>query len=173
MLPAVLFQSCSPVRVISSEEKEDVNFAAYQTFNFLDISVKNDSLDREIPAIQMLKDAIVFQMEDLEYKLSDNPDLWVNIGVMVVEKVQTRETDIREAPVYIGQRRYHWEREEVIVDEYEQGTVTVDIIDAKEMERIWEGVAVGTLSDNQNKMEKRINDAMELLFNRYPNSVDM
>lgn len=140
----------------------------------MDISFKNDSLDIESrPEIDMLKEAIVLQMEELGYKQSQNPDLWINIGVMVEEKTQTRQTNIRDAPIYIGQRRYHWESEEIIVDEYEQGTVTIDIIDAKANERIWEGIAAGTITDNEARMENRINDAMELLFNRYPNHADI
>ena len=166
--------ACSPVRVVSSEAKEDVDFASYSTFNFMDISLKNDSLDvASIPEIDQLKEAIASQMEALGYTQSESPDLWVNIGLIVEEKVQTRETNIRDAPIYIGQRRYHWESEEVVVGEYEQGTVTVDIIDAQANERIWEGVAAGTITDNAARMEARINEAMEILFNRYPNSVDM
>lgn len=168
------FFSCSPVRVVSTEAKEDVDFASYSTFNFMDISMKNDSLDlASIPEVDRLKEAITSQMEALGYTQSQNPDLWVNIGLMVEEKVQTRETNIRDAPIYIGQRRYHWESEEVVVDEYEQGTVSIDIIDAQANERIWEGVAAGTITDNEARMENRINEAMEILFNRYPNNVDM
>lgn len=175
LLPVfILIYSCSPVRVVTTEAKEDVDFASYSTFNFMDISLKNDSVDLEtVPELDHLKEAISFQMEALGYTQSQNPDLWINIGLMVEEKIQTRETNIRDAPIYIGQRRYHWESEEIVVDEYEQGTVTLDIIDAKANERIWEGVAAGTITDDESKMKKRIDDAMELLFNRYPNRVDM
>lgn len=174
VLVALFINACTPVRVVSTDEKEDIDFASYETFNFLDISLKNDSLRQDaLPEIQMLKDAIILQMGDLGYSLSDDPDLWVNIGIVVEEKVQTRQTTIQDAPIYIGQRRYHWESEEIVVDEYEEGMVTVDIIDADENERVWEGVAVGMLTENDQKMGKRINDAMELLFNRYPNNVDM
>ncbi len=170
----ITFYSCSPVRVVSTEVKDDIDFASYSTFNFMDISMKNDSLNMEaVPEVDHLKAAIALQMEALGYTRSENPDLWVNIGLMVEEKVQTRETNIRDAPIYIGQRRYHWESEEVVVAEYELGTVTIDIIDAQANERIWEGVAAGTITDNDARMENRINDAMELLFNRYPNNADM
>ena len=174
LLLTFLINACTPVRVVSTDEKEGVDFASYNTFNFLDISLKNDSLQQDsLPEIKMLKDAIIFQMEELGYTLSDDPDLWVNIGIVVKEKVQIRQTTIRDAPIYIGQRRYHWESEEIVVDEYEEGMVTVDIIDVAQNERIWEGVAVGMVTENDQKMKKRINDAMELLFNRFPNNADM
>lgn len=165
--------ACSPVRIISTQENENIDYNSYQSFNFLDVSLDDET--SSVPAInhrgiQLLKTAISREMQSLGYKQSANPDLWVNIGIVVEEKVQTRETDIREAPVYIGQRRYHWEREEVVVDKYEEGTVSIDIIDTRKMERIWEGVAAGTLSSDGEKLESRINKAMQMLFDKYPES---
>lgn len=165
----VLFFSCTPVRVISTQQEENVDYEDYQSFNFMDISFKNDSIEEGNDlAIKMLKEAIVREMEALGYARDEDPDLWINIGIVVAPKVQTRTTDFREAPVYIGQRRYHWESEEIVVDKYKEGTVSIDIIDAGEKARIWEGVAAGTLTDNLQKLEKRINKAMELLFNKFP-----
>ena len=167
--------ACSPVRVVSTDAKKTVDYTAYQTFNFLDVSLKNETSpvpEIDHRGIQLLKAAISKEMQSLGYHQSENPDLWVNIGIMVEEKVQTRQTDIREAPVYIGQRRYHWESEEVVVDKYEQGTVSIDIIDTRKMERIWEGVAAGTLSSDGAKLENRINKAMQMLFDKYPMSPD-
>ncbi len=167
----MLLSACSsaPVEVVSALQLPDVDYTSYQTFNFLDVTLKNDSMaDANSEAIQLLKNAITREMEQLGYSMAPDPDLWVNIGIVVEEKVQTRQTDIREAPVYIGQRRYHWEAEERIVRRYEQGTVSIDLIDAERRERVWEGVATGTLTDNPRRLENRINEAMEKLFNRYP-----
>ncbi len=161
--------SSAPVEVVSALQLPDVDYNSYQTFNFLDVTLKNDSMaDTNSEEIQLLKNAIAREMEQLGYNKEPDPDLWVNIGVMVEQKVQTRQTDIREAPIYIGQRRYHWEAEERIVRRYEQGTVSIDLIDAERRERIWEGVATGILTDNPRKLENRINAAMEQLFDRYP-----
>lgn len=161
--------SCSPVHVVSTRQVPGTQYRAYQTFDFMEISVKEDSLIAvNSEAIELIKDAISHEMENLGYRHAENPDLWVNIGIVVEQKVQTRETSFREAPIYIGQRNYHWESEEVVVDKYASGTVTVDIIDTRENERVWEGVVAGTLTDNPAKMKKRIGEAMELLFNAYP-----
>ena len=163
------FTNCTPVSVVSTKKQPNTDFAAYQTYNFLDVSFKNDSMaDVNRQEVQLLKNAIARQMESLGYRQSADPDLWVNIGIVVEDKVQTRNTNIQEAPVYIGQRRYHWEVEERVVDKYKQGTVTVDVVDAERRERVWEGIAAGTLTDNLKKLEKRINEAMEMLFDKYP-----
>ena len=45
-------------------------------------------------------------MEEAGIKLSDNPQLLINFGISVQEKVQTRETNIHMH--FMGQRNYHW-----------------------------------------------------------------
>ncbi|AHM59965.1 hypothetical protein D770_08510 [Flammeovirgaceae bacterium 311] len=159
----------APVEVVSALQQPGVDYTAYKTFNFLDVTLKNETMaDANSQEIGLLKNAIAREMEALGYNMAPDPDLWVNIGIVVEQKVQTRQTDIREAPIYIGQRRYRWEAEERVVRRYEQGTVSIDIIDAERRERIWEGVATGIITDNQRRLEKRINEAMEQLFDRYP-----
>lgn len=170
MFVSVLF-SCTPARVVSTQEKENIDYSLYKTFNFMDVSFRNDDVvNDEVQEYNLLKTAIAREMKDLGYTQADNPDLWINIGIVIEPKVQTRTTDIREAPVYIGQRRYHWESEEVVVNRYDEGTVSIDIVDADKNERIWEGIAAGTVTDNFEKLEKRINKAMELLFKKFPSS---
>lgn len=165
----VLLFSCAPVRVVSTQKKEGINYEGYKSFNFMDVSYRNDSMvNVDIEKFRLLKATIAKEMQDLGYVQAPHPNLWVNIGIVIEPKVQTRTTDIREAPIYIGQRRYHWESEEVVVGKYEEGTVSIDIIDADRNEQIWEGVAAGTITGNLKKLEKRINKAMELLFKKFP-----
>ncbi len=162
--------ACTPVRIISTEAQEGISYQNYHTYNFMDLDVdlKNDSLSASnSDGIHLLKTAISKEMEELGFSKSDQPDLWVNIGIVVESKTQTRTTDIREAPIYIGQRRYHWESEEVVVGQYEVGTVSVDIVDAHRDEQVWEGVVAGTLSENEQKLQKRINKAMNQLFDEF------
>jgi len=82
--------------------------------------------------------------------------------------VQTRETTIREAPRYIGQRNYHWQSQEVVVGRYEEGTATVEIVDAAHREVVWQGAVKSILTSNPTKLTKRIDDAIAALFVKYP-----
>jgi hypothetical protein len=102
------------------------------------------------------------------YQQSENPDLWVNIGVVIIDKDQTRETTIREAPFYIGQRNYRWQSQEVKVGTYEEGTATVEVVDAARKELIWEGSVASILTADATKLTNRINSAIQTLFNKYP-----
>jgi len=97
-----------------------------------------------------------------------NPDMIINIGIVVEQKIQTRETSFREAPVYIGQRNYHWEIEEVEVGRYHEGTVTVDLIDRQKEVMMWQGVAQSIIEKKDAKSKKNIAAGVPKLFAELP-----
>jgi hypothetical protein len=105
-------------------------------------------------------------MQDRGFTKTQNPDLWLNIGIVIENKVQTRQTNIRDAPLYIGQRNYSWRSKEVEVNRYKLGTVTLDLVDQQKNEQIWEGVVQGTISNKSEKMKKRVNKGIDKLFNQ-------
>ncbi|MEK6481052.1 DUF4136 domain-containing protein [Catalinimonas sp. 4WD22] len=157
--------ACTPVKIISNKLEPEAGSGKYQTFNFYDLKVKSPRPE-EVKEVRfdMLKDAVQRELEAIGLEKAEDPDLWVNIGVLVEDKVQTRETDIREAPMYIGQRNYHWESEEVVVDEYREGTVTIDLIDAETNKMVGQSVASGIIVENDEKLQKRIDEGMAKVF---------
>lgn len=56
------------------------------------------------------------------------------------------------------------------VRRYTQGTLVVDVYDAKTMNMVWRGVANGTGSDKPSKNADRIEKALARMFQRYPTS---
>jgi hypothetical protein len=133
----------------------------------MDVSLKNEAFtELNSEGIQLLKTAIDQQMQDRGFTKTQNPDLWLNIGIVIENKVQTRQTNIRDAPLYIGQRNYSWRSKEVEVNRYKLGTVTLDLVDQQKNEQIWEGVVQGTISNKSEKMKKRVNKGIDKLFNQ-------
>jgi len=169
LLLLLAFNACAPVRVVSTDVQAGVNFSSYKTYNFLDVTARSEAaLPGPGGVTYQLKEAVATQLQRRGYRQAAQPDLWVNIGVVVQDRVQTRETNIRDAPRYIGQRNYHWQSQEVVVNQYEEGTATVELVDAARNERVWSGAVASTITRNSDKLEKRINEAMESLFNKYP-----
>ena len=107
------------------------------------------------------------ELETRGLSQSDNPDLHVNIGVVVKEEVQTRETNVREDMRYLGQRNYTWQVQEVPVGTYNEGTVTIDLVDAAKGELVWEGVASAVILKNNKKMQKRIDSGVKKAFKKF------
>jgi len=54
------------------------------------------------------------------------------------------------------------------VQQYTEGTLVVDLIDAATDKLVWRGSATDVASDSPQTNEKRINKAMEKLFKKYP-----
>jgi hypothetical protein len=163
----VTLLACGGVNVLETDVDEDFHLSRYTTFDFFELEASGDTARNFSRNVGLLRQAITRELESkgLE-KTSVSPDLLVNIGIVVEEKVQTRETTIREAPIYIGQRRYRWESEEVEVGRYREGTVTVDLVDRAENKMVWKGVVESVIPQKQEKLQERIDEGVEALFEK-------
>ncbi|MGA0558689.1 DUF4136 domain-containing protein [Larkinella sp. VNQ87] len=160
--------SCSSVRVVKTEPAPNFSLTNYRTFAFSDIESTGDIPQSGFYRSQVdaLKNAITRQLERKGLlRVDAQPDLLMNIGVAIDEKVQTRQTDIRtDPPFYIGQRRYSWRSREVEVGRYRQGTIDIHLVDPKRNEMVWRGIVEGIVPDKPAKLQKQIDEGMEKLF---------
>jgi len=164
------YSGVAQTRVVSYDKSSSIDFSKYKTFNFHNTDIE-EGLNKigKVKGLDILKAAIERELKARNITLDEsNPDLLINIGVTTEDVVQTRETDIRDAPAYMGTRNYHWESGEVVVREYKEGTVTLDFVDAQNNEMVWQGAAAGTMTKNVKKRDKRINSAMAKLFKKFP-----
>jgi hypothetical protein len=150
--------ACSTEQAVQTDQRSNVDFTAYKTYNFMDEITRNDST------------AVAREMESRGYQRAAQPDLWVNIGIITQQKAQTRETNYRfdGAPQYIGQRNYHWQAQDVVVGQYQQGTATVDIVDAARKEQLWQGTTTSILSKKTDKSDRQIDEAITAIFKKFP-----
>ena len=114
-------------------------------------------------ALQRVQDAVRNEMRERGIAFSENPELLINIGITVEEKVQTRTTTVRDAR-YMGQRNYHWEATEVPVGTYKEGTITLDFIDARHNDLVNQAITTEFVVKNQKNQIKRINKAIKKVF---------
>jgi hypothetical protein len=159
--------ACSGVRVLDTEADTGFRLGNYKTFDFFIVEGSGDTTENFDANAQLIMQAISRELQSRGLQPNGvKPDLLVNIGIVVREKVQTRETNIREAPRYIGQRRYSWKSEQVEVGRYKEGTVTVDLVDRVENNLVWKGVVEGTIPTKKEKIEPTINKGVSELFER-------
>ncbi|WP_165822251.1 DUF4136 domain-containing protein [Hymenobacter edaphi] len=171
LVALALLTACSATEVKSTEQAPGVDFTAYRTYNFLPGEARNEAAFRTAGVgVDDVQQAVAREMERRGYRRAEQPELWINIGVVNEEKVQTRQTDFRTdgAPYYIGQRNYHWQSGEVPVGTYQVGTVTVDVVDARRNDLVWQGVTASPLSKDAAKSARRVDEAVTELFGRYP-----
>jgi len=157
--------------LVSYDKADDTDFTAFKTFQVYSLDVKSyPEFKPNEEGLNLLISEINKQMELRGYqKVKESPDLLINVGVVITKEQQTRETDLRDAPAYIGQRNYHWESEEIVVGTYIEGSVILDIVDTSTDEMIWQAVSKGVLAEKKReKNKKKIAKGVEKLFKKYP-----
>ncbi len=164
---ALAILSCSGIRVINSEANQGFNLSNYKTFDFYELEASGDTAANFSTNVELLKKEIEKQLALKGLSRSDaNAGLRVNIGIVVQEKIQTRETTLRDAPRYMGQRNYSWKSEEIEVARYKEGTVTVHLVDPKNSTLMWKGAVESVVPSNKSKIPSAIQDGMEKLFSK-------
>ncbi|GAB3712855.1 DUF4136 domain-containing protein [Spirosoma flavus] len=165
-----LLTACSSYKITRNQSDKAATWSAYRTYAFLDTARLSDN-PRTITyrsAMEQLKQAVATELRNRGYQpTKDNPDLLVNLGAVVQERTQTRTTTIQEAPRYIGQRRYHWQSQEVPVGTYEEGTVNLHVVDAQKNALVWD-VALSSVLNRQSLSPEQLNKAVAKLFEKFP-----
>jgi len=170
LLAGGLLAGCSPYKVLRSQAHPAVERGQpHRSYEFVETDLNGLAQMAVTPQqVEALKAAIARQLDARGYvRGADNPDLLVNIGLTVAEKTQTRETNIREAPRYVGQWRYSWRSQTVPVGTYREGTVSVDVADAHRGEPFWEGVVSSVLT-KKTGTDASLDKAMSQLFEKFP-----
>jgi len=111
----LLLFACSGISIIGVDKADNFKINNYKTFDFYKIDASGDALSSHAKEnLEVIKAAITKELQAKGVSQSStDPDLLVNIGVVVLEKVQTRETRVGEYPTYMGTRNYSWERQEL------------------------------------------------------------
>jgi hypothetical protein len=169
---AVTLFACSGISVANTEADPTANFSQYKTFGYYKIDASGDTITPTFnQRVRILKEAITGEMTKRGYTFKEeNPDLYVNIGIVASNKVQTRETNWRTDGryTYMGQRNYGWSAGEVEVGRYREGTVTLHVVDVAQNKMIWKGSANGVLPENAQKIPEMAASSMAELFKKFP-----
>ncbi|GAB4023121.1 hypothetical protein GCM10028773_38970 [Spirosoma koreense] len=165
---------CSSYRIVRNETDKSADWASYRTFTFIDTNrINPDPGSTYQAAIEQVKKAVATELANRGYQqiasnqLGTSADLLVNIGGVVNEKTQTRQTTIYEAPRYIGQWRYHWQSQEVPVGTYREGTINIHLVDARKNNLLWDGAVSSVLSKGKVTPEQ-IQAGVNRLFTKFP-----
>jgi hypothetical protein len=142
--------SCSGVRVLNTDADPGFQLNSYKTFDFFQITGQGDTSFYFKQNVKLLKESIVQKLQDQRSDTNFIPARFAgNIGVVVEEKIQTCETDFRDAPRYMAQRNYTWKSEEIEVGRYREGTVAFHLVDPSTKKLIWKGAVAGVIPNKQ------------------------
>lgn len=168
-LPVLLlffFASCSSVRVYSDYDK-NVDFNQYKTYAYLKSGVDKVEIS-DLDKRRILK-AIDEQMLAKGFTKSETPDLFVNIFTKEREQVDVNQFNAGWGYGWgFGWNPFFYGGNTTSVNRYTEGTLFIDLIDAKKKELIWQGEGEGTLTKNVDKKDAVVKEFVYKILSQYP-----
>lgn len=172
MVLLMFVSACSSVNVYADYDKE-TDFSEFKTYAFYKKGI--DKVE-----ISDLDKKRILRAVEKELKLkglvpSENPDLLVNIFTKSREKIDVYNNNYYGwYPWYYGYGYgfygpgYGFGYTNVTSST--EGTLFIDLIDARKKELSWQGIGVGLLSYHKNvdKKEARINEFVTHIMTQYP-----
>ncbi len=172
LLSAALMTACSSTPTTYSQADPAADFSRYRTFGFYD-QPATDNANYESLVTNFLKVSVAQQLDarGLTYD-PENPDLVVNFFLNTKEKVRSRSVPSMSSyygwrdPFYNPWPGYHYETR---IEQYTEGTLNIDVADAKTAKLVWEGAAVGRITEDfVRNMERGLDEAVEAIFKDFP-----
>lgn len=163
--------SSSP-RIVTNSSP-DFSLANYKTFGFLrPLSTDRDNV-RSLTSAHLIE-ATTRELETSGLRFSENnPDLLINFVVSTRDTIRTRPAS--SVSMHHGRGRYGtWGGYSMSMSATEvvqgtEGSIDVDVIDASRSQLVWEGAAVGRITDNNREnLRETLNQAVSDIFDRFP-----
>lgn len=174
---ALLLAACASKPMIKSDYDRSVDFSEYKTYGFYSpLGIEGPNYSTIFGSV--FREAISREMNARGYSQSENPDLLINVSARMEDKTKvTTTTDPFPMGGYYGYRAGFYDPwigygygTSTHVSQYTEGTVNVDVVDARQKKMVFEGVGVGRLQNKKTNEEVReaINNGVARMFEGYP-----
>lgn len=174
LLALFLLSSCVSVRVIADYDRE-VNFNEYKTYAFYKTGIDKAQIS-DLDKKRILK-AIETEMSGRGFSKSQQPDILVSIFTKEREQVDVYNNFGLGwgwgwggfYNPWIWGPGWGWNAGPNVSAKTE-GSLYIDLIDAKNKELVWQGRGVGTLNNTKSieKKEERIREFVSEILAEYP-----
>ncbi|WPR72819.1 DUF4136 domain-containing protein [Flavobacterium sp. NG2] len=173
LLPILLvfiMSSCSSVHV-NADYDSKADFSQYKTYAFHKTGIDKVQIS-EFDKKRILR-AIDNELMKKGMTKSENPDLLVNIITKERERLDVNQFNAGFGYGWgWGWSPFFWGGNQTYINSTPEGTLYIDLIDAKKKELIWEGEGVGTLTQDRARKEKQINEFVAKILAQYPPTKD-
>jgi len=160
---------CAPMRVSSHVDRE-LDFTRYRTFAWgpADALPAGDPrLERDAFFQDHIQGAIERQMAAKGFEraaVGGVPDLRVHFHAVIDRRLDVDELDYQRGYCPGSDCRSG-------VSEYEEGTLVIDLIDARTNRLVWRGWSQGSVEgvlDNEDRLVRKVEEGVRLMFVRLP-----
>lgn len=181
---ALIFSSCGTSYNVSTFlVNKNTNFDNYKSFAFVKFDESRFPKGMSLVMLNLIKQDITNQMLIRGYvaDTTGNPSLAINLGMTVENKQDVSAYTAPYGGGYYYGPAYYWgpvgygygwgaPSTTVYVDNYQVGTLLVDVIDFKKNVLLWHGSVSSVLQTSNNIQQKQeeLNRAMADLFKTFP-----
>lgn len=141
--------ACATGPRIRVEAAPGADLASYKTYSFME-PFGTDRSGYGTPLSRYVKDAVRSQLDTRGYRYVDKDgELLVNAGAKVADKTSVSTMPVSDPFFSYRYGRYrYWTgyREEVVVNQYTEGTLVIDLVDRARGEMVWSGAAIGRVT---------------------------
>jgi hypothetical protein len=163
LISIISFTSCSSIKVATDYDKE-IDFNLYNSFAFYKPGIDAAEIS-DLDKKRILR-AIERELVAKEMAKTTNPDLLVSIFTETRENVNIYQNNFGYGwgwnPYFWGPGGFN------TVSSNIEGTLYIDLIDAKKNELVWQGLGTGILSLDMDKKEEKINEIVNKIMEKYP-----
>lgn len=175
----LLATACASGPRVRADRDAAADFTRYRTFAFAE-PLGTDRAGYQTMVSQHLKAATQRELESRGLRrVEADPQLLVNFNGHLSEKFRTSTVPSSGMTFGYGRSYYLYRsgfyttwplyERETRVQSYTEGTLNVDIIDAEKKQMIWEGVAVGRVTDQTyDNLKPEIDAVIAAIFANYP-----
>ena len=168
---AGLLSACASGPSIRSDYDHSADFASYRSFGFMS-TLGTDKAGYSTLLTERLKTAARGQMEMRGYTYTEqSPDLLINFNAKLQQKTEVTPAVPMpyygyRAGFYGGWPGYGWGND---VYQYTEGTLNIDLVDARRKQLVWEGVSAGIVDNAAAAASpQKVETSVAQIFSRYP-----
>lgn len=140
---------------VNTDYDQNTHFADYHTYAWMN-TTRMSAMQQATLFDRRLRTAVESQLAAKGLRKAEaggEPDILLVYHAGVEDKLDVQQWG------YFGRR---WD-----VREYQQGTLVIDVVDAKSMSLVWRGTASGETNPSNPSTEK-LNQAVQKMFERFP-----
>ena len=175
LLAVAVLAACATGPQVRTDHDPTADFSQYRTWSFYSpIAMEQSGYSTWIS--ERIKDNVRTEMQARGYRyVEEAPDLQVNFQGVVQDK-----TDVHSMPRADTQWFYSYRRkayvgvpvwyDETQVSRYREGTLTVDLVDARRNSMVWTGDAIARVVSKRTPEQKlvEVDQAITSIFASYP-----
>lgn len=166
VLFVLVLTSCNSVKVATDYDR-DVNFNQYQSYAFFKPGIDKAEIS-DLDKKRILR-AIEAEMQQKGFTKSDDPDLLVSIFTKTKENINIYNNNYGYGYGW-GWHPWYWGAGHNTVNSTTEGTLYIDLVDAKKKELVWQGMGTAALATDVDRKQKRINEIVNEILEKYPPS---